>query len=622
MPEQKIPQKPARKKLLKKSEFAYFYTVDPSNFHSLPKDKQEQKVGEFLDLLRTLEKTIRITFTRKAVPLLIDGKNETKHVLQVLLAAKEPLTGILDSRMYEYTVDDAHKRIRFDSEKLSYLKYSGGFVRCLTLYDMPSQLRWAWVHEVFSECNQIDVWVDPLEKEHSLNILRKKRAMLMKRAETNKQAAAEYGDAESVEDMLNQGLGKMYRVGMVAMLHGNTLKELNTNTKEFKRHLRVTGGMFDPTMSRQGSMYYGTWIKYLTVDQSFMSILYPFVSAEMIEMPNGVLLGYNMDSNGPVIYDIMGRMNGNVIIIGSPGSGKSFTAKLFVKRLIQRVLDEDETDEGPAVFIVDPMNEYYKHKEYYGLGGMLITGDEELGIDPFKILKPTDAASVLASVTKADEKDTGVANEFFRYADKVDSVHELHEKVSDKAKEYLQHLVDGPLSKIMKGETRLTDRTVISLNGADGKPHEVLILLLVLNKIWNEVINMPTNRPKIIVVDEGWLLTKMKGAMNHIDQIARMGRKLNVKFVFISQRVDDVADDKGPEGKMVDIVGTKILMQLEDDAADSAQTILKLTEEEKERIKRFAPGQGMMITEKHRIKVKFEATEDETKTYFNSRPDA
>ena len=622
MPEQKIPQKPAKKKLLKKSEFAYFYTVDPSNFHSLPKDKQEQKVGEFLDLLRTLDKTIRITFTRKAVPLLIDGKTETKHVLQVLLAAKEPLTGILDSLMYEYTVDDAHQRIRFDSEKLSYLKYSGGFVRCLTLYDLPSQLRWAWVHEVFSECNQIDVWVDPLEKEQSLNILRKKRALLMKRAETNKQAAAEYDDAESVEDMLNQGLGKMYRVGMVAMLHGNTLKELNANTKEFKRHLRVTGGMFDPTMSRQGSMYYGTWIKYLTADQSFMSILYPFVSAEMIEMPNGVLLGYNMDSNGPAIYDIMRRINGNVTIIGQTGSGKSFTAKIFVKRLIERVLAEDETDEGPAVYIIDPMNEYYNHREYYGLDGMIITGDQELGIDPFKILSQTDAAAVLASVTKADEKDTGVANEFYRYADKVESVHELHEKVSDKAKEYLQHLVDGPLSKIMKGESQITDKIIISLNGATKKPHEIMVLLLVLNKVWNQVIAMPKTRPKIIVVDEGWLLTKMKGAMDYIDQIVRMGRKLNVKFVFISQKVDDIAQDKGPEGKMIDSMGTKILMKLDEGSAKSAQDIMELTDEEKERLTRFSQGQGLMITEKHRIKIKFEATEDETKTYFNSRPDA
>ena len=606
----------------KKGDFEYFYTVDPSNFHSLPEDKQKQKIGEFLDLLRSLEYPIRITFTRKAVPLMIDGKSDTRQVLQVLIASKEPLTGVFDTLMYEYTMDDVHTRIEFTKERLGSLEYPDGHVKCMTLYNVPTQLRWAWVHNIFSMCNQIDVWVDPLEKDQSVNILRRKRSMLMKRAMTDKVAATEYAWAESVDDQMNRDIGKMYRVGMNVMLYGKTLKELRMAVKEFKKHMRITGGQFDATVSRQGSMYYGKWVNYITVDQSFMSILYPFVSAEMIEMPNGVLLGYNMDSNGPAIYDIMRRTNGNVTIIGTTGSGKSFTAKIFVKRLIERVLAEDETDEGPAVYIIDPVNEYYKHREYYGLDGMLITGDEELGIDPFKILSPTDAAAVLATVTEAEEKDKAVSNEFFKHADKVGSVHELYDVVSDEAKKYLQHLVDGPLSKIMRGDSQLTDRVILSLNNATGKPHEVLILLLVLNKIWKQVVTMPKTRQKIIVVDEGWLLTKMKGAMDYIDQIVRMGRKENVKFVFISQRVEDISQDKGPEGKMIDSMGTKILMKLEEDSAKEAQKLMNLTDEETERLTRFSPGQGLMITEKHRIKVKFEATKDETEVYFNSRPEA
>ena len=611
-----------KNQLVKKPIFEYFYTVDPSNFHSLPDEKQKQKIGEFLDMLRSLEKIIRITFTRKAVPLMVDGKSKARQVLQILIASKEPLTGIFDDLMYEYTVDDTHARIQFTKERLGSLEYAQGHVKCLTLYDLPSQLGWTWVHNIFTMCEQIDIWIEPLERERSMNMLRRKRSMLMKRAVTDRVAASEYADAETVENMLNQDIGKMYRFGMNVMLHGKTLKDLSVAVKEFRRHTRVAGGKFDATLSRQGSMYYGSWINYITVDQSFMSIVYPFASAEMIEMPNGVLLGYNLDSNGPAIYDILRRTNGNVTIIGTTGSGKSFTAKIFVKRLIQRILVEDETEQGPAVYIVDPMNEYYKHRDYYGLEGMMITGDAELGIDPFKILSPTDAASVLASVTQADEKDKGVANEFYRYADKIGSVHELHDVVSLEGKKYLQHLVDGPLSKIMKGDSQITDKVIMSLDGATGKPHEVLILLLVLNKIWKRVVEMPKMRQKIIVVDEGWLLTKMKGAMDYINQIVRMGRKMNVKFVFISQKVDDIAQDKGPEGKMIDSMGTKILMRLEEDSAKSAQKVMNLTDEEVERITKFSPGQGLMITEKHRIKVKFEATNEETEIYFNSRPDA
>ena len=531
-----------------------------------------------------------------------------------------PLTSILDSLLYEYTVDGEHQRIRFTKEKLGYIEYPEGHVRCLALYDVPAQLRWAWVHEVFATCGQIDVWINPMEKEDALNTMRRKRSMLIKRAETDKRAAEEFRQAESVEERLHKGMDKIYRFGMTAMVYGKTLKDLKANTKDFKKNLRVIGGMFDATVSRQGMLYYGKWTHYITCDQSFFSIVYPFVSAEMIETPNGVILGYNMDSGGPIIYDIMRRTNGNIVIIGTTGSGKSFTAKIFIKRLIQRLFDEDGTQEGPAVFIIDPNNEYYHHREYYGLDGMIITSDKELGIDPFKILDPADAAGILASVTEADEKDKAVANEFYKHADKVKSVHDMYDKVSVDAKKYLEHLVDGPLANIMKGESKITDRTIISLDNATGKPHEILILLLVLNKIWNRVLGLPKNRRKIIVIDEGWLLGKMRGAMSYVEQMVRTGRKHGVYFVFISQRVDDISHDRGAEGKMIDNVGTKILMGLEEDAAKNAQEVMKLTDEEKERLTRFSKGQGLMITEKHRVKIKFEATKEETTKYFDTQP--
>ena len=598
--------------------FEYFYTLDASNFYSLPEEKQRQKMGSFFDLLRSLEKPVRITFARKVVPLLVDGKSEHRPVLQVLVASMEPLAGTFDSLLYEYTVDDEHRRMEFSRERLGYLEYQNGFVRCLALYDVPAQLRWAWVHGVFLACSQIDVWIEPVKKDRALNTLRRKRSMLVRRAQADPAAAAEYRRAGEAEALLNRGTSGQYRFGMTVTVYGKTLKDLNANTREFRKNARVTGGSFDATPSRQGMLYRGEWIHYITCDQSFLSIVYPFVSSEMIEQPNGVLLGYNMDSGGPAIYDIARRANGNVAIIGTSGSGKSFTAKIFVRRLIQRLLDADETRDGPAVFVLDPMNEYYRHRGYYGLGGMMITGNEELGIDPFKILKPADAASILAGVTQAEEKDKAVSNEFFKHADKVGSVHELYGVVSDGARAYLQHLVEGPLSKIMKGKSRITDRTIISLNGATGKPHEILVLLLVLNKIWNLVVKMPESRQKIIVVDEGWLLTKMPGAMSYIEQIVRMGRKLNVKFVFISQKVDDTAQERGAEGKMIDNMGTKILMRLEEDAAKSAQNIMNLSGEETERLMRFARGQGLVITEKHRVKVKFEATREEAETYFNT----
>ena len=329
-----------------------------------------------------------------------------------------------------------------------------------------------------------------------------------------------------------------------------------------------------------------------------------------------MILGVNTGTHGPVIYDISKRDNGNVAVIGTSGSGKSFASKLFAKRLIERVMgDNSHEDADIAIYIIDPMNEYYQHREYYGLDGIIITGNEQLGLDPIKILKPADAGSMLCTITHADQI---AANEIMRYIDKVQSIDELYEKVSEHAKNTLQHLIEGPMSDVMKGESRFSDKMVISLKGATKKPHEILILTLILNKIWQRVVDMPASKPKIIILDEGWLLTELPESMSYIEQIVRMGRKLNVKFVFISQKVDDIAAAHGAEGRLIDNMGTKIVMRLEDNAAMNAQDVMGLSEHETRSIIRFNIGEGLMLTNKHRAMVKFEATAKETSVYFKT----
>lgn len=625
-----------------KKEFSYFYTVEPSNFASLPIPKQQEKMGAFFDLLRSLEKELKITFMRKNLPVQVDGKDTLKPVLQILVASNESLDGLLDSLHYEYTVDaQKHKRLDIIEEKTSELsvKYDdvgnngntiNGVAKCFALYKIPKTLPWGWIHHIFSVCHEIDIKISPILQDKALSAIRTKQSLVMEKAKTSRLAMEQHQHLLATEKRLTDGTTKHFDFSMNCILFAASKRDLKQTEKEFKKTIRIFGGNFDGTMTKQAPLYTGSWSKYLRVELSTLSIVYPFVSADMLEQPNGVVLGINMDTGGPIIYDIAKRINGNVAIIGTSGSGKSFTSKLFVKRLLERLFaglqisecqyvkdDDNDKDRRPACFILDPMNEYYRYKEYFGLAGLQITGKEELGIDPFKTLQKANAASVLAQFTKAPPT---VANEFASLADDVHSVEELyhHEKTSNDAKKYLAHLVNGPLTRIMKGSPKISDQIIISLNGATGKDHEILILLLLLNKIWQRVFEMPKERQKIIVIDEGWLLFKMDGAVDYIDQIVRMGRKINVKFVFISQKVDDLVNEKGAESRMIDNIATKIIMRLEEDSAIKAQQILKLSDSETAKLTKFSPGEGLILTEKHRITAKFEARAEETETYFNT----
>jgi len=135
-------------------EFSYFYTVEPSNFASLPVPKQQEKIGAFFDLLRSLEREIKITFLRKNLPVLVDGNTTLKLVLQILVASHEQLDGLFDSLHYEYTIDaQKHKRMKITKEAVSdfSVNYQGvnAYAKCFSLYRIPKTLPWGWVTRYF-----------------------------------------------------------------------------------------------------------------------------------------------------------------------------------------------------------------------------------------------------------------------------------------------------------------------------------------------------------------------------------------------------------------------------------------------------------------------------------------
>ena len=182
-----------------KKDFSFFYTVEPSNFVSLPMPKQKEKMGAFFDLLRSLEKEIKITFMRKSLPVLIDGNDTLKPVLQILVASHEPLDGIFDTLHYEYTVDaQKHNRLEIIKENVSDLAVkideSGtkAIAKCYALYKIPKTLPWGWIHQIFSTCHEIDVKISPVMQDKALRAIRTKQSLVMEKAKNSRLANEEY----------------------------------------------------------------------------------------------------------------------------------------------------------------------------------------------------------------------------------------------------------------------------------------------------------------------------------------------------------------------------------------------------------------------------------------------
>ncbi len=599
--------------------FSYHYTVTPTNFVTLPEEKQRKKLGEFFDLLRVIQKPIRIRLARKVLTIPVDGRMVGMPILQLYVSSMDPLNGIFEALRYEYTADlGGHRDMRILEENWRDVVVdlgggAKGVAKCFTLRQLPYELPWAWIATgIFPSCYEVVIWIEPVAHAEALKHMRKRKELVYESAIRSKTSAQEYEKLERAEESMRKTHSGLYRCRVICIVLGSDKKNLRRAVKEFRNSVSVGGGQFSTQIAKQGAMLERGWGKTLAFDLGSMSCLYSMVSGDMLEVPNGLVLGINTDSGAPVIFDFQKRTNYNVAIIGTSGSGKSFTAKMILRRLLEKYPDS-------LCFVIDPMGEYYDIAPELNLDRIQITGDDELGFDPFKLLEPADAADILGNVTRAPEY---IVKQFRRFSDKVGSVDELFEMLKDdpESRKWLDDLVDGPLSKMMRGMPSISDRLVISMRKADGKPHEIMLLILALNKVWKRIEEMPQNTQKIVLLDEAWMLFKMDGAEKYIEQIVRMGRKRNVKFLFISQNVDDIAGSHGGANRIVDNMETKILLNMEEEATDGAARILGLSPQEVSRIKSFEPGNAILLTKKYRLHVKFEPSEQEKKV-FNTSPD-
>ncbi len=611
-------------------QFKYSYSIIPTNFVNLSEENQAQKMGQFFDILRVIEDRIKIITSRRMVPITVEGQTVDMPVMQVHLESHQPLSDILDQIKIEYISGDRPPKTKIVRENLNSMEivqssenndnefvensYNNSiFAQCFSLYGLPATLPYAWITNIFGLCSQVQIMINPVPKDEAITRMVRFKNIIYEDSKKDRATAELYKRADDTENSLRRDDTGLYECVINCMVTAPDKKTLHANSKLFKKQVKRHGGSFATVSAKQAAMLIEGYGKKLTLDRGSCAILYSFVSADMLEIPNGIPLGINMISKGPVIFDIAKRTNYNIAVIGKSGSGKSFTVKILLNRLHQKFPDS-------YIYVIDPMGEYGAISQFFGMQNLNITkSNEQLGLDPFVLLEPQDAADILAEMTHAPDT---TKIQFQKYCDKAKNMKEFYDKLGARHRKYLDHLMDGPLSRIILGEPKLNDskKIIISMDGATGNDSEAMILVLLLNKIFKICNQLPVKTRKILVIDEAWMLFKMPGAAKYVNMIVRMGRKLNINFIFISQRIEDISkeDDTGI-GKIIDNMETKIILGLEEQAAETARKVLNLSDQETNKIKSFNRGHALFLTKNHKIHAKFEPTKLE-KEMFDTTP--
>lgn len=156
------------------------------------------------------------------------------------------------------------------------------------------------------------------------------------------------------------------------------------NKKKVRTRLREMGFGFTEMLGRQADAYLSSSISFLEktgisrgIQTTSIAACFPFVSSAVMDR-NGILIGEN---KLPVFIDFFKRddehVNSNMVIIGKPGSGKSYATKTIMAHLASC---------NTKVYVLDPENEYGNLAKKLGGKTLDIASGAHGKINPFHII--------------------------------------------------------------------------------------------------------------------------------------------------------------------------------------------------------------------------------------------
>lgn len=179
-------------------------------------------------------------------------------------------------------------------------------------------------------------------------------------------------------------------------------KGKNTVKKQVRRRLREMGFGFNEMIGRQMDAYLTSQICMTDkinvtrgIQTSSIAAVFPFISNAIVD-DKGLLIGEN---KLPVFVDFTKRdeahLSSNMIVLGKPGSGKSYACKSIIANIASC---------NTRVFVLDPESEYGKLCQSFG-GKVLDVSSGKFGkLNPFHIIRTED-----------DENSDGTGNDYFAH---------------------------------------------------------------------------------------------------------------------------------------------------------------------------------------------------------------
>lgn len=382
---------------------------------------------------------------------------------------------------------------------------------------------------------------------------------------------------------------------------------------------------------------------------------FPVISYELAD-PTGVFVGLNEYNGSPVLLDIFDTSkyrNANAILLGSSGSGKTFTQQLYAWRMRLQ---------GVPVIMICPLKGFEYKALCDNLGGQyiriapgakhcinmfdILPGDLREGESMllqkvqslrifFSLLCPeisTMEKQILDGELIAMYGNYGITtnNESIyepssqgvftrrRKLKQMPTFSDLYEQIRENP--HLQDVavqivpyVSGSMS-FLNGQTNVNPENDYVVYDISDMPNEgiAFAMLLALTMVWDR-IKRNRNEKKLLVLDETWRLLGNHETAEFVFEIFKTIRGYMGAAMAATQEVGDFFSLEG--GKYGDAIinssAVKIILGLEDREARTLASYLDLSSEELRAIRTFQRGHGLLYAGQNHVRIDFRASRDE-----------
>lgn len=490
-------------------------------------------------------------------------------------------------------------------------------VRILVAYRFPSHLPEGFLYSLFNDISEIALIFRSVERSKAIPMVERAR----KRKLTSTESIELQEEVAVLEELVRSVLSgaDLLEVYLLLTIAAGDLKELNGVEKHVKVLLKGYGVEVEAPPIQRDLYNFNVCSMLMCVEKTYIDTyslkpLFLLIDEELIDN-DGVLLGVS-GAGSPVVLNPWAKPNLNFVILGVTGSGKSMTAKVFLKRLREFYKD--------IIYVgIDPESEYTKTSRYFGTAPVEIEEGRELGLDPIKMLQlgyldVSQVADILSEVYVVPEQLQGLLRrELSIKADRVDDVEEFVSSMQDpQLGRYLQGASAEPDVYVYRGEPpALTGSALFGLKNVRSKRLKILISALIATHAYSKLLTR--SQRSVFFVDEAWLFMEMPSIVGLFENMARRGRKHGVVFMYVSQRAEDLA--RTPAGRTIlEQSATSLLLRQEPEGRDAVKQIYKLSDAEADFLVNTPVGSGILKAGRKRLTLQVFPTEEELKSFSTS----